>query len=379
MEKTTAAPQADVPLLDLKEQYAQLRPELLAAAARVLDSGVSISGPEGKAFESEFASAMGAPYCAGVSNGTDAIELALKACGVGPGDEVAVPAFTFIATASAVCSIGAKPVFVDIQEKTFSMDSDALKRALTPKVKAVIPVHLFGWPADMEPLLEVAQKTGLKVVEDCAQAHGALYNGKLVGSFGHAGTFSFYPSKNIGAFGDAGAVITRDAKLHETVLSLRDAGRARGERYLHAVPGRNARLDELQAAFLRVKLKRLSAWNEARGRVASVYHEELKGLPLALPPQSQNGHRHVYHLFVIRTQRRDELAAYLLKSGIRTAVYYPVPLHLQPAFNDLGGAEDDFPASEKACREVLALPMYPELGEARARRVAVEIRRFYAS
>jgi len=377
MEKTTSAPQSVIPLLDLKEQYAALRPELLAAAQRVLDSGVSISGPEVKAFESEFASAMGAPYCAGVSNGTDAIELALKACGVGPGDEVAVPAFTFIATASAVCSVGAKPVFVDIQEKTFSMDSEALKRALTPKTKAVVPVHLFGWPADMEPLLEVAQKAGLKIVEDCAQAHGALYNGKPVGGFGHAGTFSFYPSKNMGAFGDAGAVVTGDSKLHETIVSLRDAGRARGERYLHAAAGRNARMDELQAAFLRVKLKRLSAWNEARGRIAAAYHAELKGLPLSLPPQSQDGHRHVYHLFVIRTQRRDELAAHLLKAGIRTAVYYPVPLHLQPAFRDLGCGPDDFPAAEKACREVLALPMYPELGETRAHSVAQEIRRFY--
>ncbi|MEI8191733.1 MAG: DegT/DnrJ/EryC1/StrS family aminotransferase, partial [candidate division NC10 bacterium] len=219
----------------------------------------------------------------------------------------------------------------------------------------------------------------LKVVEDCAQAHGAMYNGKPVGGFGHAGTFSFYPSKNMGALGDAGAVITREAKLHEAILSLRDAGRARGERYLHAVPGRNARLDELQAAFLRVKLKRLSAWNEARGRAASVYQEELKGLPLSLPPQSRDGHRHVYHLFVLRTPRRDELAAHLLKAGIRTAVYYPVPLHLQPAFSGLGGAEGGCPASEAACREVLALPMYPELGEARARRVALEIRRFYAS
>ncbi|MBI5245383.1 MAG: DegT/DnrJ/EryC1/StrS family aminotransferase [Elusimicrobia bacterium] len=368
-----------IPLLDLKEQYAGLREELLEAAKRVMDSGAFINGPEGRAFEAEFASAMGAPHCAGVSNGTDAIELSLKACGVGPGHEVAVPAFTFIATASAVCSIGARPLFVDIDEKTFAIDPAALKRNLTRKTKAVIPVHLFGWPADMDAILEAARPAGLKVVEDCAQAHGALYKGRGVGGFGDAGAFSFYPTKNMGALGDAGAIVTRDAELHQAVLSLRDAGRSPGERYIHAVPGRNARLDELQAAFLRVKLKRLAEWNVARERAASVYRKELAGLPLGLPPENSGGTRHVYHLFVVRSKRRDELAARLLKADIHTALYYPVPLHRQPAFRDYGLQEGAFPVSERACREVLALPMYPELGEERARRVAGEIRRFYSS
>lgn len=368
-----------IPLLDMKEQYAGLREELLAAAQRVLDSGAFINGPEGKAFETEFASAMGAPHCVGVSNGTDAIEISLKACGVGPGDEVAVPAFTFIATASAVCSIGAKPVFVDVDEKTFAMDPAALERSLAPKVKAVVPVHLFGRPADMDAVMAVAKAGNLKVVEDCAQAHGALYKGRGVGAFGDAGAFSFYPTKNIGALGDAGAVVLRDAKLLETIRSLRDAGRAPGERYLHSAPGRNARLDDLQAAFLRVKLKRLGEWNAARERVAQVYRQGLSGLPLTLPPESGNGMRHVYHLFVVRAERRDELSAFLREAGIGSGVYYPVPLHLQPAFQDYGGREGAFPVSEKACREVLALPMYPELGEERARRVADAVRRFYSS
>lgn len=377
MTQTTPV-QTKVPLLDLKEQYAGLREELLEAARRVMDSGVVITGPENKAFEAEFAAAMGAKHCVGVSNGTDAIELALKACGVGPGDEVVVPAFTFIATASAVSSIGAKPVFADVDPKTFTLTPEALEKALTPKAKAVVPVHLFGWPADMDALLALARRKGLKVVEDCAQAHGALYKGKSIGPLGDAGTFSFYPSKNMGALGDAGAVVTDDEALAAKVRSIRDAGRAAGERYLHAFPGRNARLDELQAAFLRVKLKRLAAWNEAREQAARLYRKELAGLPVTLPPEPQAGMRHVYHLFVIRAERRDQLSEHLTKAGVGNAVYYPVPLHLQPAFKDAGFKEGSFPVSERACREVLALPMYPELGPERALRVAREVRRFYA-
>ncbi|MFA6030810.1 MAG: DegT/DnrJ/EryC1/StrS family aminotransferase [Elusimicrobiota bacterium] len=378
MNKPAAAVKpGKVPLMDFKQQYSDLREELLAAATRVMDSGMVINGPEVKAFETEFAAAMGAPHCVGCSNGTDAIELALKACGVGPGDEVAVPAFTFIATATAVSSIGAKPVFIDIEPRNFTIDPAALERALTPRMKAVVPVHLFGFPADMDAVLAVARKGGLRVVEDCAQAHGCLYKGKPVGTMGDIGTFSFYPSKNMGALGDAGAVVTRDAKLAETCTVLRDAGRAKGERYLHALPGRNARLDELQAAFLRIKLRRLAAWNEKRSKIAALYRRELKGLPVTPPTEDAAGTRHVYHLFVARAQKRDALLEALTKAEVGCAVYYPVALHMQPAFKDLGRREGDFPVSEQACREAIALPMYPDLSEESALRVTSEIRKFY--
>lgn len=378
MNKPAAAVKpGKVPLMDFKEQYASLREELLAAATRVMDSGVVINGPEVKAFEAEFAAAMGAPHCVGCSNGTDAIELALKACGVGPGDEVAVPAFTFIATATAVSSIGAKPVFIDIEPRDFTIDPKALERALNPRMKAVVPVHLFGFPADMDAVLAVARKGNLRVVEDCAQAHGCLYKGRPVGTMGDIGTFSFYPSKNMGALGDAGAVVTRDAKLAETCTVLRDAGRAKGERYLHALPGRNARLDELQAAFLRIKLRRLAGWNEKRSKIAALYRRELKGTPVTPPTEDAAGTRHVYHLFVARAQKRDALLEHLTKAEVGCAVYYPVALHLQPAFKDLGKREGDFPVSEQACREAIALPMYPDLSEESALRVTSEIRKFY--
>ncbi|MFA6091828.1 MAG: DegT/DnrJ/EryC1/StrS family aminotransferase [Elusimicrobiota bacterium] len=374
---TTSTATAPVPLLDLKEQYAQIREELVGAATRVMDSGTVINGPEVKALETEFARFLDVPHCVGVSNGTDAIEIALKACGVKAGDEVAVPAFTFIATASAVSSIGARPLFVDIEPKNFTIDPKALERACTSKTKAVIPVHLFGRAADMDAVLAVAKKKGLRVVEDCAQAHGARYKGRCVGGFGDVGTFSFYPSKNIGALGDAGAVVMQDAGLCDACTILRDAGRAKGERYLHAQPGRNARLDELQAAFLRIKLRRLSAWNDARAAVAAIYRKELAATPVSMPAEDADGLRHVYHLFTMRAPKRDALMEQLKKAGISTAVYYPVPLHLQPAFKDLGYKEGAFPESEKACREALSLPMYPELGKERAMRVCAEIRRFY--
>ena len=246
-----------IPLLDIAREHAALRPRLLRALARVLDSGAFINGPEVAAFEAEFAKAHRARHCAGLSNGTDALELALKACGVGPGAEVVVPAFTFIATGSAVCAVGAKPVFADVEEDSLCLDPKALGRALSRLTKAVVPVHLYGHPADMDALLRVARKARLKVIEDCAQAHLARYHGRFVGTLGHAGTFSFYPTKNLGALGDAGALLTADEKLHAACVSLRDAGRAPGKRYLHDAPGRNARLDEMQAALLRVKLEGL--------------------------------------------------------------------------------------------------------------------------
>ena len=366
-----------IPLLDLKSQYASIREELLEAARRVMDSGAFILGPEGRAFEAEFAKALGAARCAGVSSGTQALQLSLEASGVGPGDDVAVPALTFIATASAVSELGARPVFVDVEPASLTMDPADLARRLTPRTKAVVPVHLYGGAADMDPILALAREKKLGVVEDCAQAHSCRYKGRSVGTFGQFGAFSFYPSKNLGALGDAGAGASNDAVLLDTVLMLRNAGRPAGKQYEHERLGHNARLDDLQAAFLRVKLRRLEAWTEGRRRAASLYRRELAGLPLRLPPEDRDGGRHVFHLFVVQTERRDALAEHLRGAGISTGVYYPVPLHLTQAYRGLGGRPGDLPQSERASKEVLALPMYPELEAVQVERVVRAVRAFF--
>lgn len=367
----------NIPLMDLRTQYSQIRQELLEAASRVLDSGAYILGPEGRAFESEFAKALGLAHAAGVSSGTKALELSLEALGVGPGDEVAVPAFTFIATATAVTAKGARPVFVDVDPRSLTLDPKDLERRLTPKTKAVIPVHLYGYPADMDPILAVSKAHGVRVLEDCAQAHLAAYNGRPAGGIGDMGAFSFYPSKNLGALGDAGAVTTRSPELHDLVLMLRNCGRPPGKQYEHARLGHNSRLDDLQAAFLRVKLKRLPDWTARRRAVADLYRSKLAGLPVVLPPEEGGGTSHVYHLFIIQAPKRDELASRLQAAGIGCGVYYPRPLHLLEAFKGLGGKPGDFPQAERACSEVLALPMYPELSPDMVERVAKAIREFY--
>ena len=368
---------AKIPLMDLKQQYLSLRGELVAAATRVMDSGVFILGPEGAAFEREFGAAHDAPHCAGVSSGTSALQLALEACGVGPGDEVAVPAFTFIATATVVSALGAKPVLVDVDPATPTMDPKDLAARLTPKTKAVVPVHLFGRPADMGPILAVAKERGLRVVEDCAQGHLARYGGRCVGSLGDCGAFSFYPSKNLGAMGDAGALTTADPKLQELFIMLRNVGRKPGGHYEHVRVGHNCRLDELQAAVLRVKLPYLAAWTEAKRKSAELYRRALAGLPLRLPPEDAPGMRQVYTLFVIQADRRDALSAHLTKAGIGNGVYYPAPLHRMPAYQHLGLGEGSLPRSEAASRAALALPMYAELTEESIGRIADSIRSFY--
>jgi dTDP-4-amino-4,6-dideoxygalactose transaminase len=367
----------NIPLMDLKAQYSQIRQELLDAASRVLDSGAYILGPEGRAFEAEFAKAVGVAHVAGVSSGTKALELSIEALGVGPGDEVAVPAFTFIATATAVAARGARPVLVDVDPRSLTLDPADLERRITPRTKAVIPVHLYGCPADMDGIMAVCRARNLRVLEDCAQAHLAAYKGLPVGGLGDMGAFSFYPSKNLGALGDAGAVSTQDPSLHEAVLLLRNCGRPPGKQYEHARIGHNSRLDELQAAFLRVKLKRLPGWTEARRAVAGLYREKLSGLPVTLPPEEKGGTSHVYHLFIIQAPKRDALAERLKAAGIGCGVYYPKPLHLLEAFRHLGHKAGDFPQAERACGEVLALPMYPELAPEMVDRVAEAIREFY--
>ncbi|MCX5788628.1 MAG: DegT/DnrJ/EryC1/StrS family aminotransferase [Elusimicrobia bacterium] len=376
METATALDR--IPFLDLKDQYAALRGELLEAATRVLDSGRFILGPEGEAFEREFAELQGAPSCLGVSSGTDALMLALEASGVRAGDEVIVPSFTFIATATVVNAVGATPVFADVDPERLTLDAASAASRVTKRTKAMIPVHLFGGPAEMAPLVALARERKLALIEDCAQAHLATYKGKGVGSIGDAGGFSFYPSKNLGAAGDAGAITTRRKPLADACATLRDVGRRPGKkRYEHECVGRNCRLDELQAAVLRVKLKRLASWTEARRRLAARYRAGLAGLDLRLPPPEEAGSRHVYHCFTVQTPRRDALAKRLADAGIGTAIYYPIPLHLQPAY--AGSARrGELPASERACGQVLSLPMFPELAEAAVDRVCEETRRFFA-
>jgi dTDP-4-amino-4,6-dideoxygalactose transaminase len=347
-----------VPFVDLRAQYRAIRREIDTALAAVLERADFVGGKAVGRFEAAFAEFCGVGAACGVANGTDALTLALKALGVGPGDEVITAVNTFFATAEAVTQAGATVRFVDVDERTLTVDPRALERALTPRTRAVIPVHLYGQPADMDPLRDIAARHGLAVIEDAAQAHGAAYRGRAVGSLGSCAAFSFYPSKNLGAYGDAGMVVSSDAELIHRVRRLANHGRL--EKYVHEVEGGNSRLDTVQAAVLEVKLRHLAAWNAARRARAVVYHELLRGLPVVVPfaaPETDP----VYHLYVIRVARRDEVQKALAMRGIDTGIHYPVPLHLQPAYRSLGLAPGAFPVAERAAREVLSLPMYPEL------------------
>ena len=372
-----SATAVDVPLLSLKGQYAEIGDELKAAAARVLDSGVFILGPENKAFDAEFARALVAKRSLGVDSGTSALELALEAAGVKPGDEVIVPTFTFIATATAVSVLGATPVFADVDEDTLTLSPRSVASLMTAKTKAIVPVHLFGQPADMDPLMSLAKTGNVKVIEDCAQSHLASYRRRATGTIGHLAAFSFYPSKNLGAAGDAGAIVVNDDAMVDAVLELRNCGRSAAAGYHHVRVGHNCRLDELQAAILRVKLTRLPAWTAARRSVASLYQQGLSGLPLRLPPLGSDETRPVFHLYTIRTERRDALAEHLRRLGIGTGVYYPTPAHMQPAYAGVGPGAGSLPVSEKAAREVLSLPMFPELSDGDVSRVVDGVRSFF--
>jgi dTDP-4-amino-4,6-dideoxygalactose transaminase len=374
IEKKTPAP---IPLLSLAKQHKALGREMKKAAARVLDSGVFIMGPEVRAFETEFAQTLGLPRVMGVDSGTSALELALKACGVGPGDEVLVPTFTFIATATAVSFTGATPVMCDIDWKTMTLCHEDARKKVTAKTKAIVPVHLFGQPADMDPILALAKEKNLRVIEDAAQAHLTKYKGKAAGSLGDVSCFSFYPSKNLGAAGDAGALAVGASDLERPLEELRNCGREVGQAYKHARVGYNCRLDEMQAALLRVKLPHLKAWTEQRRALAKIYLEKLKKLPVVLPPFDENGSEPTFHLFVIRTEKRDALMAYLKNEGIGCGVYYPLPVHRQPAYASLGLKPEDFPNAERASREALALPLYPELKGSEAGRVARAVKAFF--
>jgi len=365
---------AKLPLIDLKAQYATIKPEIDAAIQQVLDSAAFINGPDVSAFEAEFAQFCEVNHAIGVASGTAALQLALLAFDIEAGDEVITVAHTFCATAEAIAHVGARPVFVDIDPRTYTIDPDAIQRAITPKTKAIIPVHLYGTPADMDAINAIAQKHGLVVIEDAAQAHGARYRGRAVGGLGHAACFSFYPGKNLGAYGDAGAVTTNDAQIAQRLFALRDHGRLRQAngkpaKYEHSLIGFGERLDTLQAAILRAKLRHLHDWTMRRRHLARVYYQLLAHLPIGLPdvPDDRTA---VYHLFVVRAPQRDLLRSFLLEQGIETGIHYPIPLHLQKAFSYLGYKAGDLPQTERAAAEILSLPLFPEMSEADCARVA---------
>ena len=359
-----------IPFLDLKAQYRSIKPEIEAAVASVLDSGQFVLGPEVAAFEREFAQYSGAAHGIAVNTGTSALHLALLAAGVGPGDEVITVPFTFVATVAAIGYTGARPVFVDIDPVTFTMDPARLEAAITPRTKAIIPVHLYGQMADMDPIMEVAKRHGLTVIEDACQAHGAYYKGRRAGSIGDLACFSFYPGKNLGACGEGGIVLTSNPQHDRAVRLLRDWGAE--HKYHHVVKGFNYRMEGLQGAILRVKLRHLDAWTEGRRRCAAQYGELLADSPVQAPREASYG-RHVYHVYAVRTADRNQLKATLDAAGIQWNIHYPIPVHLQPAWAELGHRAGDFPHSEAAANEVLSLPMYPELGADAVARVAAVV------
>jgi len=348
-----------IPLVDLKIQYEMIKEEVNEAIKRVLESTQFILGEEVAKFEEDFARFCGTKYCVGVNSGTDAIYLALRALNIGEGDEVITVSHTFIGTVEPIGMVGAKPVFVDIDPDTYIIDVQKIEKVITEKTKVIIPVHLYGQPADMQLIMEIAKKYNLKIVEDCAQAHGAEYGGKKVGTIGDIGCFSFFPGKNLGAYGDGGAVVTNNEEIFKKVKMLRNHGRLK--KYEHEFEGVNSRLDNLQAAILRVKLKYLDKWTKRRIEKAKVYDELLKDTDKIVIPKILPGAKHVYHLYVIRIKERDKIQQKLKEKGIATGIHYPIPLHLQPAYKHLGYKTGDFPVTEKICKEILSLPIFPEL------------------
>lgn len=350
---------SSIPLVDLKAQHRQVAAEVLAGFEKVFENTSFILGREVAEFEAAFAAFVGVDHCVGVANGTDAIELALRSLGLAPADEVILPANTFIATALAVARIGARPVLVDCVADTQLLDLGQVVKRLTPRTRAILPVHLFGQVAPMDELAKLCKERGLFLVEDAAQAQGAKQNGRSAGSFGEVAATSFYPGKNLGAYGDAGAVVTRSAEVAKKVRALRNYGSE--VKYYHPETGFNSRLDTLQAVVLLAKLKRLSAWNEARRAAARRYDELLAGVPRVVRPTTHPGNEHIFHLYVVRVPDRDRVLKDLQAQGIGAGIHYPVPIHLQGAFANLGHRKGDFPVAEKAAEEILSLPMYAEI------------------
>jgi len=365
-----------VPFVDLGAQYRTIEGEIGEATSRVIQQSDFILGREVSLFEEEFAAFCEAKYAIGVDSGTSALELALRAYDIGPGDEVITAANSFIASALAISHAGARPILVDVDPSTYTVDVSAIEKAITPRTKAVIPVHLYGHPAHMNPIRELADKHGLVIIEDACQAHGTRYKGRRAGSLGHAAAFSFYPGKNLGAYGDGGIVVTNDRGIARRLEMLRNYGQK--EKYQHLFRGYNRRLDTLQAAVLRVKLRYLEKWNAARRWNAVLYHKFLDGCGLLLPGEAP-GAESVWHLYVIRAEQRDALKEHLISRGISASIHYPIPIHVQPAYLDLGYKKGDFPVTESCAHQVLSLPMYAEISQDQIEYVAKTIRNFLST
>ncbi|MDE3113032.1 MAG: DegT/DnrJ/EryC1/StrS family aminotransferase [Chloroflexota bacterium] len=364
-----------IPLVDLRANYAGIKDEVLAAISGILDGMQLTIGPNVRAFDEEWARYCGVKHAVGVGSGTDALQLAIRALGIAPGDEVITVSYTFFATAEAIFYSGARPIFVDIDERTFNMDATQIEERITPRTKAIVPVHLYGRTADMTRILDIARDHNIAVIEDAAQAHGAMMDtGKRSGTGGRFGCFSFYCSKNLGAYGEAGAIVTDDDDLAKELTQLREHGQV--TRYFHPIVGYNARLDEIQAAVLRIKLKRLDQWNARRRAVAKLYTKLLEGAGVVTPDDP--GDRHVWHIYAIRVPggKRDALKDFLWELGVGTGIHYPVPIHLQDAAKFLGHREGDLPVTEKVSHEILSLPMYPELTDEQVGYVADAVKAF---
>jgi dTDP-4-amino-4,6-dideoxygalactose transaminase len=373
----TAIATQEIPLVDLKAQYVTIREEVRKAIDEVLESMQLTIGPNVKAFDEEFASYIGTKHSIGVGSGTDALQLAIRACGVSSGDEVITVSHTFFATVEAILYANARPILVEVEDRSMLMDAAAVAAAITPRTKAIIPVHLYGRTVDMKPLRQIAQDRNITIIEDAAQAHGALLDdGKKAGTAGRVNCFSFYCSKNLGAYGEAGSITTNDDRLAEELRALREHGQS--TRYYHPVIGYNARLDEIQAAILRIKLRRLEQWNARRRELAQMYDQRLKGSGVTTPEIPSDIHRHVFYTYTIRVPggRRDDLRKFLGERGIGTQIHYPVPIHLQQSAEFLGYRKGDLPVTEKVAGEVLSIPMFAELTAEQVERVASAIREF---
>jgi dTDP-4-amino-4,6-dideoxygalactose transaminase len=360
-----------IPFVDLKAQYHSIKSEIDEAVIRVLESSQFVLGKEVAAFEEDFAAYCGSKHALGVNSGTSALHLALLAAGIGPGDEVITTAFTFVATVAAIEYTGARPVLVDIEPASFNLDPARIEAAITPRTRAIMPVHLYGQPADMDPIMEIARRRNLIVIEDAAQAHGAEYKGRRAGSIGHLGCFSFYPGKNLGAYGEGGLATTDNPEYARTIRMLRDWGAER--KYQHVLKGYNYRLEGIQGAILRVKLRHLEGWTEARRAHARRYNELLESSNVQIPEEMPYA-RHVYHVYAVRTPAREVLQQALNAQGIQTNIHYPIPIHLLPAHADLGYYRGDFPQAEAAADQVLSLPMFPELTDEQIATVAAAVR-----
>ncbi len=366
-----------IPLVDLKKQYDSIRDEIDSAISQVINKSAFILGEEVSSFEENFAKFCQAKYAVGTSSGTSALQLALTCLGVSKGDEVITTPFTFIATTESVLELGAKPVFVDIEKDTYNLDVNRVEKSITKKTKAIIPVHLYGHPVDLDALIDIAKKYKIAIIEDACQAHGALYKGRKVGSIGDVGCFSFYPGKNLGCYGDGGILVTNDEEIYKKALLFRDHGKS--DKYTHIIHGYNFRLDAIQAAVLKVKLKYLDGWNNKRRKNAEIYNNRLSGLRTVIKPIEKDYAKHIYHLYVISIKERDKLKSFLKENDVDSGIHYPIPLHKQPVYAGMKLCDKSLPVSDKCSESVISLPMYAELNESQIEKIYSLIKRFQES